>query len=203
MKLIKDCSGYTLIYSLIFLTVILIIGSAVITRAHVALNIQNKNISQKQAHLNAKSAARILTKEISKTVTAIEYSSSESEWESEDSEVNTATPYGLTLTPTQPVSSLGELVAKMIRYRATHPGKGVSFNLTLKEINTDIECTFSDEEGFKFDFIAEITGRNHYENYRMLAEYVLNKEPNINSSNEGDLYYYSVFEYRTNASIED
>ncbi|MDF2534757.1 MAG: hypothetical protein K0R18_914 [Bacillales bacterium] len=201
MKLLKDRSGYTLIYSLIFLTVILIIGSAVITRAHVALNIQNRNISQKQAYLNAKSAARILTKEISKTVTAVEYNSSESELE--DREVISATPYGLTITPSQPVSSLADLVAKMIKYRATHPGEKVSFNLSLKEINTDIKCMFSDEEGFKYDFVAEITGRNHSENYRMFAEYVTNIEPNINSANEGDLYYYNFYEYRTNANIED
>jgi hypothetical protein len=201
MKLLKDRSGYTLIYSLVFLTVILIIGSAVITRSHVALNIQNRNISQKQAYLNSKSAARILTKEISKTVTAVEYNSSESG--PEEREVISAAPYGLTKTPAQPVSSLAELVAKMIWYRSTHLEEGVSFHLTLKEINTDIKCTFSDEEGFKYDFVAEINGRNHSENYRMFAEYVLNKEPNINSANEGDLYYYSFFEYRSNASIED
>lgn len=197
MKLLRDRSGYTLVYSLIFMIVILIIGSAVITRAHVSLNIQNKNISEKQAFLNAKSTARILTKEISKAVTAVEYTPDSLQADIEDRVISTAVPYGLTQTPTQTISALDKLVAKMIMYRSKHPEKDVSFTLNVNEMNTDIKCTFSDETGFEYDFAAEITGKSQSEKYVMVAEYVLNREPNTISQNEGDLYTYSFNEYRS------
>lgn len=203
MKLLRNQSGYTLVYSLIFMVVILIIGSAVITRAHVSLTIQNKNISEKQAYLNAKSTARIFTKEISKSITAIEYTPESLQLDIDDRFISSAVPFGLTQNPVQSISSLDKLVAKMILYRSKHPESGVSFVLTINETNTDIKCTFSDEPGFKYDFSAEITGGNQSEKYVMIAEYLLNREPNSSSQNEGDLYTYSFNDYKSKASLKE
>jgi hypothetical protein len=183
--------------------VILIIGSAVITRAHVSLSIQNKNVSEKQAYLNAKSTAKILTKELSKAITAVEYTPESLQADIDERVISSTVPFGLTQTPALSISSLDELVAKMIMYRSKHPEKGVSFTLTVKEVNSDIKCTFSDETGFEYDFAAEITGKNQSEKYVMIADYVLNREPNIQSQNEGDLYTYSFNEYRSKASLEE
>lgn len=203
MKLLRDRSGYTLVYSLIFMIVILIIGSAVITRAHVSLNIQNKNVSEKQAYLNAKSVAKIVTEELSKAVTAVEYTTDSLELDIEERVISSAVPFGLSQSPVQPISSLDKLVAKMITYRSNHSERNVSFNLTVNELNTVIKCTFSDEPGFEYDFVAEITGKNQSEEYAMIAEYVLNREPNLKSQNEGDLYTYSFNEYRSIRSLEE